>query len=159
MCFPSCSVLAQCGGNVIFQSNSIPFISLRKDNYILLESLVTSLQLSRKSLATLRRHALSAQAHEIDYLRLVQFYQRKDHEDNSIVSNQQEQSLLSINDIHKYASENEFVIDMLLPQYQLSEYQKLRKQIEVTENKSARKPTKRKSTIGISELQNTATER
>jgi hypothetical protein len=47
---------------------------------------------------------------------------------------------------------------MLLTQYQPIEYQKLRKQIVIIENKPIRKPTKRKASTTMNELQNTATE-
>jgi hypothetical protein len=101
--------------------------------------------------------SVSAQSHEIDYLRLVQFYQRKYHQDDSIVLNQQ-QLLTSINDIHNYINENDLGIDMLLTQYQQVEYQTLQKQTGTIENKPIRKSTKRRSSSTMAELQNTTTE-
>jgi hypothetical protein len=150
--------LAQCGGTVNFRAQSIPYISLGKLDYVLLDSFVSILQPITKTMTILQRRALCAQSHEIDYLRLVQFYQRKYHQDDSIVSNQQ-QLLIRINDIYKYLNENDLGIDMLLTQYQQVEYQKLRKQTETIENQPIRKPTKRKSSSTMTELQNTITEK
>lgn len=91
---------------------------------------------------------------------MIQFYQRKYHQDDSILSNQsQEQYLISINEIQKYLNENQLVIDLLLTQYQQAEYRKMKKQIEINDNKSIRKPTKRKAGTAITELQNSTTER
>ncbi|CAF2554196.1 unnamed protein product [Rotaria sp. Silwood2] len=151
------TVLAQRGGTVIVRSHSVPFINLGKLNCILLDSLISILQPTTKTISILRRHSLSAHSHEIDYLRLVQFYQRKCYQDDSIVSNQQQQLLVNINEIHKYVVENDLVIDMFLTQYQQIEYQKLRKQIERTENKSKRKRIKRKASTAMVEVQNTTT--
>jgi len=150
--------LAQCGGTVIFRSHSIPFLSLGKLDYILLDSLVAILQPTKKAMSILRRHALPAQSHEIDYLRLVQFYQRKYHQDDSIVSNQQQQLLISTHEIHKYIGEDDLVVDMLLTQYQQIEYQTMRKRIDVSDNQSIRKPTKRKANTAMTNVQNTTTE-
>jgi hypothetical protein len=156
--FVFCSVLAQCGGTIIFNSHSIPFISLGKLDYILLDSLIVILQPTTKTISNLRRRALPAQSHEIDYLRLVQFYQQK-HQDDIIISNQQEnQLLISINEIQKYVNENDIIIDTLLKQYQQAEYQKIRKQIEINENKSIKKSTKRKASTAMTELHNTTAE-
>jgi hypothetical protein len=101
--------------------------------------------------------SVRAQSHEIDYLRLVQFYQRKYHQDDCIVLNQQ-QLLISINDIQNYINENDIDIDILLTQYQQVEYQTLRKQTGIIENKPIRKPTKRRSNSTMAELQNATTE-
>jgi len=109
-------------------------------------------------MSNLRRRALPAQSHEIDYLRLVQFYQQK-YQDDIIISNQQEnQLLISINEIQKYVNENNIIIDTLLKQYQQAEYQKIRKQIEINENKSIKKSTKRKASTAMTELHNTTAE-
>ncbi len=155
--FCICSVLAQCGGSIIFHSHSIPFISLGKLDYILLDSFISILQPTTKILSSLRRRSVLAQTHEIDYLRLIQFYQQKD---DIILSNQlQEQYLISINDIQKYLNENQLIIDLSLTQYQQEEYRKMKKQMETTENKSIRKPTKRKAGTGITELHNSIADR
>ncbi len=151
--------MAQCGGTINFRSHSIPFIRLGKLDYVLLDSLVAIAQPIAKTISNLRRRALPVQSHQIDYLRLVQLYQRKHHQDDAIISNQQQQLLINVNDIHKYVDENNPVVDILLTQYQQAKYQKLKKQMELTENKSTRKPTKRKSTTTITELQNITTER
>jgi len=150
--------LAQCGGTVIFRSHSIPFISLGKLDYILLDSLVAILQPTKKTMSIVRRHALPGQSHEIDYLRLVQFYQRKYHQDDSIVSNRQQQLLISTHEIHKYIGEDDLVVDMLLTQYQQIEYQTMRKRTDVSDNQSIRKPTKRKANTTMTNVQNTTTE-
>ena len=141
------SVLAQSGGIIILHSHSIPFIRLDETDYILLNSLISILHLSTKVMSILRQHSVSARSHEIDYLRLVQFYQRKH---NDIVLNQQ-QFIVTINEIRKYMIENELIIDMLLTQYQQNEYQKLKKQ---TENRPRRKPTKRQTSKVMTEVQN-----
>jgi len=155
----ACSVLAQCGGSVIFQSQSIPFISLGTLDYILLDSLLAILQPTTKTTSILRRRAVLAQAHEIDYLRLVQFYQQKYHQDDDIVLKQEKnQYLISINEINQYVKENELVIDVLLIQYQQNEYQKLKEIIKIAEDKPIRKPTKRKANTAMTELRNTTQE-
>jgi hypothetical protein len=151
-----CSVLAQCGGTVICHSHSIPFISLGKLDYILLDSYITILQPTTKTISTLRRRAVSPQPHEIEYLRLIQFYRREYHQDDIIISNQQ-QLLISINHIHKYVNQNELVIDGSLTQYQQTEYRKLREQLQIIENQPIRKPTKRKASTAMTELNNTTT--
>ncbi len=151
-----CSVLAQSGGTVVIHSHSIPFISLGKLDYILLDLFVSISQPTTKVLSALRRYAVRAQSHEIDYLRLIQFYRQ----DDMILSNQsQEQYLISTHDIHKYLKENELVTDLLLTQYQQAEYQKMRKQINGTETKPIRKPTKRKAGTTMTEIHNSTTER
>ena len=150
------SVLAQTGGTVIIHSHSIPFISLGKLDYILLDSLISIAQPTAKVLFALRRHAVQAQPHEIDYLRLIQFYRQ---DDRILLNQSQEQYLISTQNIHKYLNENELVIDLLLTQYQQAEYQKMRKQINGTETKSIRKPTKRKAGTTMTEIHNSATER
>jgi hypothetical protein len=152
-----CSVLAQYGGIVVFRSQSIPFIRHGKLDYVLLNSLLPILQASTKMTSRLRRRAVPAESHEIDYLRLVQFYQRKHWRDDSIIINE-EQLLLNINEVQKYLNENDLaIIDMLLTEYQQTEYKKMRKQIKTTENISSRKPTKRKASSTMTELQNTTT--
>ncbi len=153
-------MLAQSGGTIIFQSHIIPFISLGKLDYILLDSLIPILQPTTKIISSLRRRAIPAQIHEIDYLRLIQFYQQKSHFDDIIISNQlQEQFLISINEIRKYVKENDLVIDLLLTQYQQGEYRKLKKQIESNENKSIKKPIKHKTNTPMNERHNSTTER
>src|SRR5579862_1712796 len=101
----------------MFCSHSIPFISLGKFDYVLLDSLVAIVQPTKKTISILRQRSVSAKSHELDYIRLVQFYQRKFHEDSIIVSSHQEQLLISINEIDKYVNENHLVIDMSLIQY------------------------------------------
>jgi len=108
-------------------------------------------------MSSLRRRAVSAQSHEIDYLRLVQFYQKKHHEDDNILSNQQ-QLIISTSELQKYVNENELVIEMLLTQHQQAEYQKVRKEIEINENKSIKRSTKRKASAAMTELHNTTAE-
>ncbi|CAF1239947.1 unnamed protein product [Rotaria sp. Silwood1] len=152
------TVLAQHGGTVIVRSRSVPFINLGKLNCILLDSLIAILQPTTKIMSILRRHSLPAHSHEIDYLHLVQLYQRKPYQNDSVISNQQQHLLVKINEIHKYVAENDLVINMLLTQYQQVEHQKIRKQIERTENKPNRKQTKRKASIAMTELQNTTKE-
>lgn len=148
------SVLAQCGGTVLFHSHTIPFISLGKFDYILLDSFISILQPTTKILSNLHRRTVPAQSYEIEYLRLIQFYQRKYHQDDNILSNQQ-QVLISLRDIDKYVDENNIIIDMLLTQYQQNECQKMKKQLgELNENKSIRKPTKRKASTTMTELHN-----
>jgi len=119
------TVLAQCGGIVICYSHSIPFITIGKFDYVVFDSLIAVLQLSTKTMSILRRRIVPAQSHEIDYIRLVQFYQQKHNQDDNILSNQQ--SLISINDIQKYVNENDLIIDQLLTQYQQNQYQHLKK--------------------------------
>jgi len=110
-------------------------------------------------MSILRQRAVPAQSYEIDYLRLVQFYQRKHHEDHNILLDQQQQQvLISIPEVRKYANENDLVIDILLTQYQQNEYEKLKKKIEITENKPRRKPTKRKTSATMTEVHNITTE-
>ncbi|CAF0939773.1 unnamed protein product [Rotaria sordida] len=152
------TVLAQRGGTVIVRSRLVPFINLGKFNCVLLDSLIEILQPTARTISILRRHSLPAHSHEIDYLRLVQFYQRKYYQDDSVVLNQEQQLLVNINEISKYVAKNDLVIDMLLTQYQQIEYQKLKNQIERIENKQKRKPIKRKANIAMTELQNIATE-
>jgi hypothetical protein len=108
-------------------------------------------------MSILRQRAVPAQSYEIDYLRLVQFYQRKHHHDDNVIFNQQ-QVLISIPEVRKYANENDLVIDILLTQYQQNEYEKLKKKIEITENKPRRKPTKRKTSATMTEVHNITTE-
>ena len=144
----------------MYRSHTIPFISLGKLDYILLDSFIGIAQPTTKVMSHLRRRAVPAQLYEIDYLRLIQFYQRKYQQDDHIVLNQQqEQLLININGIQKYVNENEFIMDMLLTQYQQSEYRKLRKQIEITEKQSNRKPTKRKASAVMMERQHSIAER
>jgi thiol:disulfide interchange protein len=101
--------------------------------------------------------SLRRRAHEIDYLRLIQLYQKKHHEDDNIVSNQH-QLLISTSEIQKYVNENELVIEMLLTQHQQAEYRKIRKEIEINENKSIKRSTKRKASAAMTELHNTTAE-
>jgi len=109
-------------------------------------------------ISSFRRRAVPAQSHEIDYLRLVQFYQRKYHQDDSIVSNRQQQLLISTHEIQKYIGEDDLIVDMLLTQYQQIEYQTMRKRTDVSDNQSIRKPTKRKANTAMTNVQNTKTE-
>lgn len=139
------TVLAQVGGIALYRSHSIPFITLGKHDFILLDSINPILQPSARSLSSLRRRAVSAQVHEIDYLRLIQFYQRNDQQDDRIVLNQQQPHLLiSLNEIQKHIEKNGIVTDMSLPEYQQNEYRKLKKQIESNDKQIGRKAIKRK---------------
>lgn len=154
------SVLAQIGGTGIYRSHSIPFISLGKLDYILLDSINAVLQPTAKGLSTLRRRAVAGQPHEIDFLRLVQFYQRNEQQDDRIVLNQsQPQLLISISEVQKYVEQNGIIIDMSLTQYQQNEYRKLKKQLESLDKQPMRKPTKRKATSIIMEHHRSIDER
>ena len=135
-----CSVLAQRGGTMNIRSHSIPFISLGKLDYILLDSLITTLQPTAKIISDLRRNAPPAQCHEIDYFRLIQFYQQ----DDSILLNQQQQSqfLIGTQEIYKYINKDSLVNDITLIQYQQIEYQKMRKKLDTIENKTIKKTNK-----------------
>lgn len=109
------------------------------------------LQPPSRANTALRRRTVLAQSHEIDYLRLIEFYQQIDVK---ISDPSQEHLLLNINELRKYVNENAFTIDQSLTQYQQTEYRKLRKQLEAMENKSTKKPTKRKATTTMTELHN-----
>jgi len=124
--------LAQVGGIALYRSHSIPFISLGKHDFILLDSINAILQPSARALSSLRRRAVTAQVHEIDYLRLIQFYQQQD---DQIVLNQQSHLLINLNEIQKYIEQNGIVIDMSLAEYQQNEYRKLKKQLGRTASK------------------------
>ncbi|CAF0712441.1 unnamed protein product [Adineta steineri] len=140
------TVLAQRGGTINIRSHSIPFISLGKFDYILLDSLMTTLQPTTKIISSLRRQAPPAQSHEIDYFRLIQFYQK----DDSILLHQQQQQpqlLISTQEIYKYINKDSLINDMTLIQYQQIEYQKMRKKLDTMENKTMKKPTKRAKEI------------
>lgn len=149
-----CRVLAQRGGTAFVRSRPIPFITVGKRDCVLLESLLTILQPTTKTMSSLRRHSLPVHSHEIDYLRLIEFYQRTYQQDDSKSLNQQQQLLVNIDEIQKYIDENDIIIDMSLAQYQQVEFQKLKKQIEINQNKSKRNPTKRKANTTMNELQN-----
>lgn len=124
--------MAQVGGIALYRSHSIPFISLGKHDFILLDSINAILQPSARALSSLRRRAVTAQVHEIDYLRLIQFYQQQD---DQIVLNQQSHLLINLNEIQKYIEQNGIVIDMSLAEYQQNEYRKLKKQLGRTATK------------------------
>lgn len=124
--------MAQVGGIALYRSHSIPFISLGKHDFILLDSINAILQPSARALSSLRRRAVTAQVHEIDYLRLIQFYQQQD---DQIVLNQQSHLLINLNEIQKYIEQNGIVIDMSLAEYQQNEYRKLKKQLGRTASK------------------------
>ncbi|CAF1335459.1 unnamed protein product [Rotaria magnacalcarata] len=132
------TVLAQRGGTALVHSRSVPFITVGKRDCMLLESLSTILQPTTKNMSSLRRHSLLARSHEIDYLRLVEFYQRTYQQDDSKNLNQQQQLLVNIDKIQKYVDENDIIIDMSLAQYQQIEFQKLKNQIEINQNEIQR---------------------
>ena len=149
--FIFCSVLAHAGGIITFQSHSLPFITLGKFDFVLFDLVIPILQPPSRTNTALRRRTVLAQSHEIDYLRLIEFYQQIDVK---ISNPSQEHLLLNINELRKYVNENDFTIDQSLTQYQQTEYRKLRKQLEAMENKSTKKPTKRKATTTMTELHN-----
>lgn len=124
--------MAQVGGIALYRSHLIPFISLGKHDFILLDSINAILQPSARAVSSLRRRAVTAQVHEIDFLRLIQFYQQQD---DSIVLNQQAHLLINLNEIQKYIEQNGIVIDMSLAEYQQNEYRKLKKQLGRTASK------------------------
>ncbi|CAF2247572.1 unnamed protein product [Rotaria magnacalcarata] len=132
------TVLAQRGGTALVHSRSVPFITVGKRDCMLLESLSTILQPTTKNMSSLRRHSLLARSHEIDYLRLVEFYQRTYQQDDSKNLNQQQQLLVNIDKIQKYVDENDIIIDMSLAQYQQIEFQRLKNQIEINQNEIQR---------------------
>lgn len=152
-------VLAQTGGIAIVRSHPIPFINIGKCHYISLDSLLAILQPKTKTISLLRQQSLPARSYELEYLRLIELYQRKCFHDDNIVSNQQQQLILEFSQIDKYVLESDLVIDMLLTQYQKIGYQKLKKQLEINENKFSRKPTKRKASGTIMEVQRSKTDR
>lgn len=147
--------MAQSGGIVTFQSHSLPFITLGKFDYVLFELIIPLLQSSTRTITTLRRRTIQAQSHEIDYLRLIEFYQQVEMK---ITNPSKEHLLININEVRKYVNENDFVLDQSLTQYQQTEYRKLKKQIDSVDNKHMRKPTKRKATTAMVELHNSSTE-
>ncbi|CAF0971036.1 unnamed protein product [Adineta ricciae] len=148
------TVLAQCGGTFQFRSQMIPFISLGKFDYVLLDSISTILPSTTKMISNLRRHTVSAQTHEIDYLRLIQFYHSRHYQDPNILIDQQ-QSLISTHDIHKYIEKDDLIVDMSLTQYQQHEYQMMRKRTDGVETRSMKKSTKRKASSAMADVQNT----
>ena len=147
--------MAQSGGIVTFQSHSFPFITLGKFDYVLFELVIPLLQSTTRTITALRRRTIQAQSHEIDYLRLIEFYQQVDVK---ISNPTQEHLLININEIRKYVNENDFVIGQSLTQHQQTEYRKLKKQLDSMENKPLKKPTKRKATTAMIELHNSSTE-
>lgn len=113
--------------------------------------IVPILQPSSRTNTALRRRTIVAQSHEIEYLRLIEFYQQIDVK---ISNPSQEHLLLNIDEIRKYVNENDLTIDQSLIEYQQTEYRKLRKQLEAKENKPTKKSTKRKATTTMTELHN-----
>lgn len=151
--------MAQCGGIIKVCSRHIPFITIAEHNYILLDTLVKILQPTTQTKSALCRHSISARSHEVDYFRLVQLYQQDYHEPDSLESSRQQQQLLvNIDEIHKYVDENDLIVEMSLTQYQQFESQKLKIQIQTNDNKSRRKPTKRKASTPMTGLQVTTTQ-
>ena len=156
----SFSVLAHNGGTATFRSQSIPFITLGKLDYFPLESLIPIPELTAKSICALRRHVIPAQAHEIDYLRLVHFYQHKSDPDESMFLSQDKLFLISINEVQKHFADSDFRIEMSLQQLQKLEHGKMNDERETMTRKSTeRKTTKRKASTAMTDLRNMAIER
>lgn len=151
------SVLAQTGGTVQCCSSALPYLRLNKLSYILLDSVVTVLQPPTKLLSILRRRAVPAQSHEIDYLRLVQFYQRKRHQDDDILllNQTQQQLLISVDEVHKHISDAQLILNASLTDFQRSQHEKMTAFIEKHIHQSPiRKATKRKAAPVMIELKN-----
>lgn len=119
--------------------------------------MVSIIQPPSKLLTTLRRRTAPAQSHEIDYLRLVQFYQRKYHQDDDILLNQSEQQfLISIKEIQKHMDDIDLMLDTILSEYQQIEHKTLNNEIAMLDAQkgTVRKATKRKAITAVTELKN-----
>lgn len=106
---------------------------------------------SKKILSILRRRALPAETHEIEYLRLIQFYQRKTSQgDEILLRSNEEQLLISINEIGKQIENLPVVFDAALNEYQRNQHEKLVEDLMT----NIRKATKRKANGAMAELKN-----
>ena len=151
------SVLAQSGGTVRCSSHAIPYLRLNKLNFILLDSIATILQPTSKVMSALRRRAVPAQSHEIEYLHLVQFYQRKYHQgDDILLLNQAQQLLLiSVDEVHNHISDAQLIVDASLKDFQHAQHEKATTIVDkYADQPPIRKATKRKAATVMIELKN-----
>lgn len=97
-------------------------------------------------ISTLRRRAVIARPHEIDFLRLIEFYSNNCQRSNDLKMDiSQPQLLISTDDISRSIDGTSFILDWSLSDYHSIEHQRIFMNLNISSSScTARKATKRK---------------